>query len=140
MLVAAAVAGDAVNFAVGAWFGARKRKGRTKRWPNPEHLRLTEEFFARHGGKTIILARFVPIVRTLAPFVAGVGGMRYRRFAVYNVTGAALWVVSVTLAGYQFGNIAWVRQNLSYVLVGIVVISVLPGVYQWIRKRRTAAH
>ena len=124
---------------MGTWFRSQTEKKRRFRWPNPEHLRITNEFFERDGGKTIILARFVPIVRTLAPFVAGVGGMRYRRFAIYDVTGAVLWVVSVTLAGYEFGNIGWVKQNLTYVLLGIVVISVLPGACQWINTKRIGA-
>lgn len=136
LLITAAVAGDAVNFSIGAWFGRKMQSGRRFRWPNPEHLRMTQEFYARHGGKTIIIARFVPIVRTLAPFVAGLGKMNYARFALYNIAGAGLWIVSLSLAGYLFGNIAWVKQNLTAVLMGIIVLSLMPGFFAWLHGKR----
>lgn len=139
LLIVAAVAGDAVNFMVGNWFGRRTEK-RKPRWPNPRHLRMTHDFFDRHGGKTIIIARFVPIIRTLAPFVAGVGDMHYGRFAVYNITGAILWVGSLTLAGYLFGTVGWVRENLSLALLGIIAVSLLPGLIAWLNtKLRTSS-
>ena len=138
LLTIAAIAGDAVNFAVGASVRGDRSKGRTRRWPNPKHLKATEEFFQRHGGKAIVLARFVPVVRTLAPFVAGLGSMPYRRFLVYNVTGALLWVVSVTVAGYLFGNIGWVKDNFTLFLLGIVIVSVVPAVVGWLRERKRA--
>lgn len=134
LLIVAAIAGDAVNFTVGSWFGRRTEKNRP-RWPNPKHLRMTHDFFDRHGGKTIVIARFVPIIRTLAPFVAGIGDMHYARFAVYNITGAILWVGSVTLAGYLFGTVDWVEQNLSLALLGIVVVSLLPGLIAWLKTK-----
>jgi membrane-associated protein len=139
LLIIAAVAGDAVNFAVGSWFGRKIKTGRRYRWPNPEHLRITQEFYERHGGKTIIIARFVPIVRTLAPFVAGIGKMNYSRFSLYNITGAILWVVSLTLAGYLFGNIDWVKRNLTLVLMSIIVVSLLPGFIAWLKAKLGAA-
>lgn len=132
LLMAAAVAGDAVNFAVGSWFGRRSETQRW-RWPNPRHLRMTHDFFARHGGKTIFIARFVPIIRTLAPFVAGVGHMRYGRFAAYNVTGGLTWVGSLMLAGYLFGTVGWVKENLSLALLVIIAVSLLPGLIAWLK-------
>ncbi|HEX7340048.1 MAG TPA: DedA family protein [Rhodanobacteraceae bacterium] len=143
LLIVAAVLGDALNFWLGSRFGHRiLAKG--WRWPKAEHLRLTHEFFERHGGKTIFLARFVPIIRTLAPFVAGMGAMSYRRFAMWNVTGAITWVVVVAVAGYLFGNIAWVQRNFTAALLGIIVISLLPGVFvglkNWWQGRKASAH
>ncbi|TCS38333.1 membrane-associated protein [Paucimonas lemoignei] len=138
LLIIAAIAGDTVNFATGAWFHRKTLAGKRYRWPNPEHLRITHEFFERHGGKTIIIARFVPIVRTLAPFVAGIGQMHYARFALYNVTGAILWVVSLTVAGYLLGNVPWVKANLTAVLMGLIVLSLLPGIIGWLNSKRSA--
>jgi len=134
VLIVAAVAGDAVNFAVGSRFG-HVTEARQWRWPNPKHLRMTHDFFDRHGGKTIFIARFVPIIRTLAPFVAGMGGMRYGRFAAWNVSGAIAWVGAVTMAGYLFGGIGWVKQNFTLALLGIVVVSLLPGLVAWLKSR-----
>ncbi len=138
LLLIAAIAGDAVNFSVGSWFRRKTLEGRQYRWPNPEHLRITHEFFERHGGKTIIIARFVPIVRTLAPFVAGIGQMPYARFALYNVAGAVLWVVSLTVAGYLLGSIPWVKENLTAVLMAIIVLSLMPGFIAWFNAKREA--
>lgn len=135
LLLIAAILGDAVNFATGAWFRRKTLEGKQYRWPNPEHLRFTHEYFERHGGKTIIIARFVPIVRTMAPFVAGIGQMNYGRFALYNVTGAVLWVVSLTVAGYMLGNVPWVKENLTAVLMGIIVLSLMPGFIAWIKAK-----
>jgi membrane-associated protein len=137
VLIVAAVAGDAVNFALGNRFGHRI-EARHWRWPHPRHLRMTHEFFDRHGGQTIFIARFVPIIRTLAPFVAGIGDMRYGRFAAWNVSGAIAWVGAVTLAGYLFGNIPWVERNFSLTVLGIVVVSLLPGLAVWVRNRSSA--
>ncbi len=138
LLIIAAVLGDAVNFAIGSWFRRKTLEGKQYRWPNPEHLRITHEFFERHGGKTIIIARFVPIVRTLAPFVAGIGQMPYARFALYNVAGALLWVISLTTAGYLLGNIPWVKENLTAVLMAIIVLSLMPGFVGWLNAKREA--
>ena len=129
LLFIAAVAGDALNFAIGSVFRRRAIDTSRIKFVKPEHLRRTHEFFERHGGKTIVLARFVPIVRTLAPFVAALGAMPPRIFFFYNVTGAALWVGSLLLAGYVFGAIPWVNNNLTAVVMGIVVLSVLPAVF-----------
>lgn len=134
LLIVAAIVGDAVNFAAGSWFG-RHSETKQWRWPNPRHLRMTHDFFDRHGGKTIVIARFMPIIRTFAPFVAGIGGMNYGRFALYNVTGAILWVGSLTLAGYLFGAVDWVKQNLSLALLGIIAVSLLPGLIAWLKTR-----
>ena len=135
LLIVAAILGDTVNYAVGKWFGARLA---TSRWIKPEYLARTQAFYDRHGGKTIVLARFIPIVRTFAPFVAGIGAMRYRRFIAYNVGGAIGWVVFFVGGGYLFGNLPIVRQNLSLVLLGIIVLSVTPLLWEFWRQRRRA--
>jgi membrane-associated protein len=105
------------------------------RFVKREHLERTQAFFERHGPKTIVLARFVPVVRTLAPFVAALGSMSYRRFFVYNVVGALAWVAALLAAGRFFGNIAWVRDHLTMVLLGIVALSVAPGIVGWLAER-----
>jgi membrane-associated protein len=125
VLIVAAVLGDAVNYAVGRRLGPKVFQGE-RRWLNRKHLIETEKFYERHGGKTIVLARFLPIIRTFAPFVAGVGRMPYVRFAAFNVSGAVLWVVACLLAGYFFGNIPVVKRNFEAVVVGIIVVSCLP--------------
>ena len=138
VLLAAAVIGDITNFTIGKYFG-------TKLFANPDskifrrsYLDKTHAFYEKHGGKTIIIARFVPIVRTFAPFVAGMGNMHYGRFLRYNIIGAAMWVLLFSFAGYFFANIPAVKNNLALVLVAIIVISVLPGVIEVIRARRNA--
>ncbi|HET6633151.1 MAG TPA: DedA family protein [Rhodanobacteraceae bacterium] len=137
LLIVAAALGDAVNYWIGARFGQRIVNGHW-RWPKPEHLRKTHEFFDRHGGKTIFIARFMPIIRTLAPFVAGIGGMHYPRFALWNVSGAIVWVVSISVAGYLFGNIGWVKDNFTLAVLAIIVLSLLPGVFAWLKARMDA--
>jgi len=131
VLVCAALCGDNVNYWVGRWLGARF----FSRFINPVYLQRTHAFYERHGGKTIILARFVPIVRTYAPFVAGVGTMPYLRYLAFCVLGALLWVVSLCQAGYWFGNIAVVKQNLTVAILLIVLASISPGVIAWLRSR-----
>lgn len=138
LLVAAAVSGDSVNYAVGKWLGPRVFRIADSWFFNRKYLTLSQAFYERHGGKTIVIARFVPIVRTYAPFVAGVGAMDYRRFLAFNVGGAILWVVLLVYGGYFFGNLPWVKGNLSKVIVGIIVLSLLPGVIEWLRARRGA--
>lgn len=138
LLSIAAIAGDSLNYAIGHYFGP-KVFVRDYRWLNRSHLRRTEEFYERHGGKTIILARFVPIIRTFAPFVAGVGAMNYRRFLAYNVIGGLVWVWSFLLLGYFFGNLPAVKSNFTLVIFGIIVISVLPVLFELVRARRAAA-
>ena len=135
VLVAAALCGDNVNYWIGRWAGPRMFHYRESRWLNPRHLERTHAFYARHGGKTVVIARFVPIVRTYVPFVAGVGKMPYLRFLAFSVLGALLWVISLCLAGYFFGNLAVVRNNLSLVIVLIVLVSVSPGLVAWLRHR-----
>jgi membrane-associated protein len=135
LLMAAAVLGDTVNYWIGHFIGARIVS--SSRLPiNKGHLERTNAFFLKHGGKTIILARFVPVVRTFAPFVAGAGGMDYRRFIFYNVTGGVLWVSACSIAGYVFGNIPFVRDNFSIVIVVIVAVSLVPFVVECLRRRR----
>ncbi len=109
---------------------------RSGRLIKPEHIERTHAFFEKYGGKTIVIARFVPIVRTFAPFVAGLGKMSYPRFLAYNVSGGILWVVSLTLAGYYFGNLPIVKDNLSLVVIGIIIASIMPGVVEYLRHRR----
>ncbi|MCU0766882.1 MAG: DedA family protein [Gammaproteobacteria bacterium] len=137
LLCIAAILGDSVNYAIGKHAGERLvRHGRLIR---PEHVARTHAFFDKYGGKTIVIARFVPIVRTFAPFVAGIGKMTYGRFLFFNVTGGILWVVSLTLAGYYFGNLPIVKDNLSLVIIGIIVASIMPAVIEYLRHRREAA-
>lgn len=133
LLVVAAILGDAVNYSVGRWFGDALIH-RT-RLISPEKLQYTQHFFEKHGPKTIVIARFLPIVRTMAPFVAGFSGMQAKRFLTYNVSGGVLWVVSLTVAGYLFGNIPLVKNNLTAVILLIIFLSILPGIIAYLRAR-----
>jgi membrane-associated protein len=137
-LFVAAILGDAVNYAIGKRVGPRVFTSETSWLLNKEHLVRTQGFYEKYGGKTIILARFMPIVRTFAPFVAGIGTMNYSKFAVFNVTGAFLWVSSFLVGGYLFGGVPIVKDNFHTVIVAIVVISVLPPIFEFIRARREA--
>lgn len=137
-LTIAAILGDTVNYWIGKRIGPAAFSGQLP-FLKQAHLRKTEEFYVRHGRKTIILARFVPIVRTFAPFVAGVGSMDYGRFLAYNVIGGVVWVWMFTLAGYYFGNIPAVKKNFTMVILAIIVISVMPIVIEWVRARRRPA-
>ena len=130
-LLAAALCGDNANYWIGRTLGLRV----FSRFINPAHLKRTHEFYERHGGKTIVLARFVPIVRTYVPFVAGLGTMPYLRYLAFCVAGALLWVVSLCLAGFWFGNLPAVKENLTIVILVIVAISVSPGAIAWLRSR-----
>jgi membrane-associated protein len=130
-LVVAALCGDNVNYWVGRWAG----KSIFSKYLNPAHLQRTQAFYERHGGKTIILARFMPIVRTYAPFVAGIGAMPYMRYLAYCVAGALLWVVSLCTVGYFFGNIPAVKNNLTVVIVVIVLISISPAIFAFLKSR-----
>ena len=136
LLIAAAIAGDSLNYAIGHYLGPRVFRFDDSRFFKRAYVERTHAFFERHGGKAIILARFVPIVRTYAPFVAGIGAMHYRRFLMFNVTGAVLWVALLAYAGFFFGNLTWVRNNLTAVILGIVVLSILPGIVEYWRARR----
>jgi len=136
ILIAAAILGDTINYSVGHYIGPRVFDKPDSRWFRQEHLRRTQAFYDRYGGITIIIGRFVPIIRTFAPFLAGVAGMTYRRFLSYNVVGAVLWIVSLVYAGYLFGNIPWVKDNLSWIVIGIVVVSLIPVAMTLIKERR----
>jgi len=139
VMITAAIIGDAVNYTIGRLFGERLFSNPNSKIFRRSYLDKTHAFYERHGGKTIILARFVPIVRTFAPFVAGMGHMSYRRFAFYNVTGAFIWVLLFTYAGYLFGNLPIIQENLKLLIVGIIVLSIMPGVIEVIRHKRAAA-
>ncbi len=135
LLIVAAILGDAVNYAIGRKVGPRVFK-QGSRFFKREHLERTHAFYEKHGGKTIILARFIPIVRTFAPFVAGIGQMTYAHFALYNVVGAIVWVVMFVWAGWYFGNLPIVKENFHYVILAIIVLSMVPPVIEWWRARR----
>jgi membrane-associated protein len=139
LLSAAAVLGDTVNYAVGYRVGPRVFRREGVRFLNREYLDRTHRFYERHGAKTIVIARFVPIIRTFAPFVAGIGRMTYARFALYNVAGGVLWIALLTGGGYFFGNIPVVRRNFTLVIFAIIALSVLPGVIEMLRHRRRPA-
>ena len=135
LMMVAAVLGDAVNYSIGHYLGERAYK---IKWIKKEHLDKTHAFFEKHGGKAIFLARFVPIVRTFAPFVAGIGKMSYAYFATYNVVGGVTWVLTFSLLGYFFGNLEFVQKNFELVIIAIILISVLPMVIEWWKARREA--
>lgn len=134
LLGIAAVIGDTVNYWAGHFIGPRIVRGERIKFINQKHLDRTHEFFERYGPETIIIARFVPIVRTFAPFVAGVGSMSYARFITYNVFGGLLWVCLLTLGGYFFANMPVVKDHFSFVVLAIIIISLLPGVYEFVRQ------
>ncbi len=133
-LIIAAILGDSVNYWIGKMFGD-KLPQKFPRLIKPQHLQKTHDFYERYGGKTIIIARFVPIVRTFAPFVAGIGKMTYSRFMGYNVSGAFLWIGLLLPAGYFFGNRPWVKKNFAVVVLAIIILSILPAVIEFIRER-----
>jgi membrane-associated protein len=138
VLILAAVLGDSVNYGVGHYIGPKAFQRPDSRWFRQEYLRRTQAFYDKYGGVTIIIGRFVPIIRTFAPFLAGVAGMSYRRFLCYNIVGGCLWISSLVYAGYLFGNIPWVKDNLSLIVVAIVVVSLLPAVSTFVKERRAA--
>jgi membrane-associated protein len=135
LLTAAAVLGDAVNYSIGSRLGPAVFHSENGRWLNKKHLLAAHAFYEKYGGKTIILARFIPIVRTFAPFIAGIGKMTYAHFAIFNITGAILWVGIIMTAGRLFGGIPWVKTHFESVLVAIIVISLLPAVLGYLRSR-----
>jgi membrane-associated protein len=137
LLTVAAVLGDAVNYQIGRRLGPAVFRSEKNRFFKREHLEKTHAFYERYGGKTIIIARFVPIVRTFAPFVAGVGQMNYARFALFNVTGAIAWVMVGVYAGFWFGNREIVKNNFSLILIAIVFVSLLPPAIEYLRARRS---
>ena len=138
LLAVAAVLGDTVNYWIGHYIGPRAFSGEI-RFLKKEYMDRTHEFYERHGGKTIILARFVPIIRTFAPFVAGIGAMSYGHFITYNVVGGVLWVALFTFGGYFFGNLKFVQENFSIVVLTIIFISVLPAVFEYFKERARGA-
>lgn len=139
LMVVAAILGDAVNYTIGRLFGEKLFSNPNSKIFRRSYLDKTHQFYEKHGGKTIILARFVPIVRTFAPFVAGMGHMSYRHFATYNVIGALVWVLLFTYAGYLFGDLPVVQENLKLLIVGSIIVSILPGVIEIWRHKRAAA-
>jgi membrane-associated protein len=135
LLMVAAVLGDTVNYSIGHYLGERAYN---IKWIKKEYLDKTHAFFEKHGGKAIFLARFVPIVRTFAPFVAGIGKMSYGYFITYNLVGGVVWVALFSFTGYFFGNIPFIRNNFEYVIIAIIFVSILPMVYEWWKSRREA--
>lgn len=135
LLIAAAIIGDSVNYTIGRRFGQWFITKTNGRFIKPEHLAKTEKFYAKYGAKTIVLARFVPIVRTLAPFVAGVGKMEYKKFLFFNVFGGMLWVVLFVVAGYLFGNLPVVQHNFTLVIFAIIGVSLVPGIIEYVRAK-----
>lgn len=142
LLLVAAIIGDAVNYSIGKWMGPKVFQYESSRFLNKAHLMKAHAFYEKYGGRAIILARFVPIVRTFAPFVAGVGSMTYSKFALYNVSGAFLWVGIFLGGGYYFGGLEVVQKNMKLVILGIIVVSVLPIVWEfakaWQEKRKSS--
>jgi membrane-associated protein len=134
LLAIAAIVGDTVNYSIGRYLAPRMEHG--LRFIKQEHLDRTHAFYDKHGGKTIVIARFMPIIRTFAPFVAGIGAMEYHRFIVFNVTGGILWVALFVFGGYFFGNIPAVAHNFTLVIMGIIIVSVLPAIIEYLRHRR----
>lgn len=132
----AAIAGDTVNYWIGNFTGPKVFSKEKSRFLNKEYLLRTHRFYEKYGGKTIVLARFIPIIRTFAPFVAGIGSMMYSRFIVYNITGGIAWVLIFVLGGYFFGNIPFVKKNFSLVIFAIIIISVLPAIIEFLRSRK----
>ncbi len=135
LLILAAVLGDSVNYSIGHYIGPRIFDKPDSRWFKQDHLRRTQAFYDKYGGVTIIIGRFIPIIRTFAPFLAGVAGMDYRRFFAFNVVGGILWVGLLVYAGYVFGNIPWVKDNLTWIVIGIVVVSLIPAVVTFMKER-----
>ena len=136
LLIVAAVLGDAVNYSIGSYFGPKVFHWESSRFFNKAALMKTHVFYEQHGGKTLVITRFIPILRTFAPFVAGIGAMTYARFQAFNVSGAVLWVGSLSVAGYLFGNLPIIQNNLSLVILAIVVVSTLPAAIGYLKHRR----
>ena len=136
MLSIAAIAGDTVNYMIGHYVGPRVFARESGRFFKKEYLERTHRFYEKYGGKTIVIARFVPIIRTFAPFVAGIGSMPYSRFIVYNIVGGISWIALLIFGGYYFGNISIVKRNFTLVIFAIIFISILPGVIEYVRQRR----
>jgi membrane-associated protein len=138
VLTTAAVLGNMLNYQIGRFLGPKVFHWENSRFFNKAALEKTHAFYEKHGGKTLIISRFLPLFRTFAPFVAGIGAMTYARFSMFNLVGAVGWIGSLTLAGYLFGNLPWVQKNLTLVIVGIIVISLVPLFIGWLQHRREA--
>jgi len=138
LLSVAAITGNMLNYQIGRYLGPKVFQWPQSRLFNKAALLKTHAFYERHGGKTLALSRFLPLFRTFAPFVAGIGAMEYGRFLFFNCVGGLAWVLSLTLLGYWFGNLPWVKQNLSMLIVGIIVVSLLPAIIAYFRQRRTS--
>ena len=138
VLTAAAFFGNSVNYGIGRWLGGHFFTDHGSRWLNPAHLEKAHAFYERHGGKAVVISRFLPIVRTYVPFVAGMAQMHAREYLAYNIAGAVLWVGTLTYAGFFFGNIPWIHGNLTAIIVGIVVVSLAPLAYAYMKSRRSA--
>ena len=138
LLIAAAIIGNSVNYAIGRWLGKRFFTDRGAKLLNPKHLEKANAFYEEHGGKAIVISRFLPIVRTYVPFVAGLGGMHAGRYTAYNVAGGVLWVASLMYLGYFFGNIPWIKGNLTAIILGIIAVSLVPVVWAWLKSRKPA--
>ena len=136
VLLAAAVLGNMLNYQIGRFLGPKVFHWEGSRFFNTAALQKTHAFYDKHGGKTLVISRFLPLFRTFAPFVAGIGAMSYSRFTFFNLIGAVSWVGSLTLAGYFFGNLPWVQKNLSVVIIGIIAISLIPVVIGWRQQRK----
>lgn len=135
-LIAAAVLGNSVNYSIGRYLGPKVFHWENSRFFNKAALMKTHVFYEQHGGKALVLSRFIPILRTFAPFVAGIGEMTYARFQAFNISGAVLWVASLSVAGYLFGNLPIIKNNLSLVILAIIVVSVMPAVIGYLKHRR----
>ena len=135
LLVLAAFGGDNTNYWVGRYLGPRVFKRERSRFLNPAHLQKTQRFYEKHGGKTVILARFLPIIRTFAPFVAGIGRMIYPKFMFYSCSGSVFWIGFFVYGGYYFGNIPVVKNNLTLFILGIIVLSIMPGIVEFVRQK-----
>jgi membrane-associated protein len=140
LLILAAVLGDSLNFAIGRWLGPRVFRYEDSWFFKKAYIERTHGYFERYGGRTIVIARFVPIVRTYAPFVAGVGNMDYRRFLAFNVAGAVVWVAVIAYAGYLFGQVPFVKNNLTLVIFGIILLSISPAIIEVLRHKLKRAH
>ena len=139
VLIVAAIAGDSLNFAIGRWLGPRVFRFEDSWFFKKAYIERTHQYFERYGGRTIIIARFVPIVRTYAPFVAGIGAMEYRRFLLFNVIGAVVWVALIAYAGYLFGQVPVVQKNLTLVIFGIILLSISPAIIEVLRHKLKSA-
>ncbi|MCL5029173.1 MAG: DedA family protein [Bacteroidetes bacterium] len=136
ILAAAAILGDTANYWIGHFIGPKIFHRENVKFLKKEYLERTHKFYEKYGGKTIIIARFIPIIRTFAPFVAGIGSMTYSKFILYNIIGAVAWVAAFVYAGFYFGNIDFVKHNFSFVILAIIIISTLPGIIEYLRQRR----